>query len=392
MKYRLDPRSGKELSVLGFGCMRFPRRAVATDKEKVEKLIISAIERGVNYFDTAYIYPESEAVLGEVLAKNNVRSKVYLATKLPHGRCKSIEDAEKIFSEQLSRLRTDHIDYYLIHNISKPESWGKLKAIGIEEWIAAKKQNGQIGQIGFSFHGSQDEYMQLLDAYDWDFVQIQYNYMDENYQAGRAGVEKAAQKGLPVIVMEPLLGGKLATGLPREVDKIFKAANPERSAVSWAMSWLLDQSAVTVVLSGMNAMEQLDENIAIADLSEPGMLSAQEAAVFEPVAEAFKRHYKVDCTGCNYCMPCPSGVNIPGCFSAYNARYAMGYYAGMQMYVLNSGMSNKKGSNARSCTKCGACEKKCPQHIRIIAELEAVAKKMEPWYVRGAMAVVRKFM
>ena len=391
MQYRLDKKSGNELSILGFGCMRYPRRMGITDKDKTEALIISAIDRGVNYFDTAYSYMDSEAVLGEILHKHGVRSKIFLATKLPHQRCRTYEDFDRLFSEQLGRLKTDYIDYYLIHNISEPLAWERLCELGIREWIGEKKRAGQIHQIGFSFHGMQAGFMSLLDVYDWDFCQIQYNYLDENYQAGRAGLMKAYGMGLPVIIMEPLLGGKLATGLPKEAERQFKAADGSRTPASWALCWLWNQAETTVVLSGMNSFEQLEDNITTAAEARPGMLSEGEAAVFEPVIAAFKTTYKVPCTGCNYCMPCPSSVNIPGCFSAYNASYALGFAAAIPMYVTSIGANHpEKNYSSRNCKKCGACEQKCPQHIEIMKSLEDVTKRMEPFWFDAVMRIVRR--
>jgi predicted aldo/keto reductase-like oxidoreductase len=393
MRYRRDPKSGNELSALGFGCMRFPRMLGMTDRDKTAALLLSAVERGVNYLDTAYVYPESEVVLGDILHKNNLRPKIFLATKLPHQKCRASEDFERLFQEQLERLKTDYIDYYLIHNLPSPVLWQRLCGLGIEAWIAEKKASGQIRQIGFSFHGAQPDFLALLDAYDWDFCQIQYNYMDENYQAGRAGLERAQEKGLPVIIMEPLLGGKLATGLPREATRRFKEANPSRSLASWAFRWLWNQPGVTVVLSGMNSIEQLDDNIASAAEAEPGMLSAEETAVFAPVIAAFSAAYKVPCTGCNYCMPCPNGVNIPGCFAAYNASYAVGFVPAMQSYVTSTAVNHPGESHgSKACVRCGACEKKCPQHIEIMNSLERVTKRMEPFWFGALLWVIRRFV
>ena len=392
MQYRVDQKSGAELSALGFGCMRFPRRVAVTDKQKTEALILSAIERGVNYFDTAYNYPESEVVLGEILNKNEVRSKVFIASKLPHQKCKTTEDFDRLFTEQLKRLKTDHIDYYLIHNLSEVTAWERLCDLGIESWIREKKQQGQIGQIGFSFHGMQAAFMSLLDAFDWEFCQIQYNYMNENYQAGREGLIKAHSMGMPVIVMEPLLGGKLATGLPKEAERQFKAVDASRTPASWALRWLWNQPEVTVVLSGMNSFEQLDDNIATASDAGVGKLSEPEAAVFDPVIAAFKKSEKIPCTGCNYCMPCPNRVNIPGCFAAYNASYSLGFITSITMYITGIGANHpEKNYSGRNCIRCGACEKKCPQHIKIMDGLEDVTRRMEPFWFNGLMRMIRRF-
>jgi len=373
--------------------MRFPRTVGITDRKKTEAQILKAIECGVNYFDTAYNYPESEVVLGDILHKNDMRSHVFIATKLPYTRCKVYEDFDRLFEEQLKRLQTTYIDYYLIHSLSEVLGWKKLCDLGIEHWIAEKKLAGTIRQIGFSFHGLQSEFIALLDAYDWDFAMIQYNYFNENYQAGRAGLEKAHDMGLPIIVMEPLLGGKLATGLPKEAVGYFKAVDSSRTPAAWALDWLWDQPGVTVVLSGMNKDEYIDENIALASRAQPDMLSEQELAVFGPVIAALKKSYKVPCTGCNYCMPCPSKVDIPGSFAAYNASYSLGFIAAIPMYVTGVGTSHtEKNYSGRRCTKCGVCEKLCPQNIEIMKSLEDVTKRMEPFWFNAAMWVARKVM
>jgi len=388
MQYNIDNKTGNKLSVLGFGCMRFP-----LDRKKTEQLIVAAVNAGVNYFDTAYVYGNSESVLGEILSSNNIRDKIYLATKLPHQRCHNYEDFDKLFQVQLKRLKTDHIDYYLIHNISETVSWQRLCDIGIVDWIADKKANGHISRIGFSFHGAQDGFMELLDAYDWDFCQIQYNYMDENYQAGRAGLRKAHEKGMPVIIMEPLLGGKLANGLPPKATRLFRNANEERSPASWALSWLWNQPEVSVVLSGMNSMDQLNDNLATAMTAKPGMLSEAEAAVFAPVISSFREAYKVPCTGCNYCMPCPHRVNISGCFAAYNTYCTMGLIPGFTQYITGTGANHpEKQTMARNCVGCGACEEKCPQHIGIAKALKDVKKRMEPFWLDVALWIARKLI
>jgi len=393
MQYRDDEKSGNTLSILGFGCMRFPRGLnMKIDMGKTEKLVLSAIERGVNYFDTAYVYGSSEPVLGEVLLKNGIRDKINIATKLPHQQCKSYEDFGRIFSEQLRRLHTDHIDYYLIHNLSSKEGWDILARLGIEKWISSMKESGQIRRIGFSFHGAQNEFMSLLDAFPWEFCQIQYNYMNETYQAGREGLHRAHDKGLPVIVMEPLLGGKLATGLPKKAVKVFSEASSGLTPAGWAMRWLWDQPEVTVALSGMNAEDQLDDNIRTAETATPNMLTEAEVAAFSQVVSIFKESYKIPCTGCNYCMPCPHKVNIPGCFASYNASYATGIVSGLMLYATSTG-SIHPGENfsGRSCVKCGQCEKKCPQHIPIMKSLEAVTKRLEPFWFKPALSIFNKF-
>lgn len=391
MKYRKDDRSGNLLSVLGYGCMRFPRTLGRIDMAKSEQLILEAVDKGINYFDTAYIYMGSEEVLGTILHKHQLRTKVFVATKLPHGRCRTYEDFDQLLHEQLTHLKTDYIDYYLIHNIGDLKSWERLTALGIEAWIKQQKEKGTIRQIGFSFHGPQAEFMALLAAYDWDFCQIQYNYMNTNYQAGTAGLKAAAAKNIPVIIMEPLLGGKLATGVPKKALERFKEADSNASPASWGLRWLWNQPEVTVVLSGMNQKEQLDDNLKTADNAAANQFTQEHEQLFQQVTEIFEEAYKVPCTGCNYCMPCPHHVNIPGCFTAYNMCSAVGWFSGIQQYAIGANiLQPAKSRGAGKCRRCGQCEKKCPQHIPIMDSLTDVKKKLEPFWLMSIIKVFNK--
>jgi predicted aldo/keto reductase-like oxidoreductase len=393
MEYRTDGLSGNELSILGLGCMRFAQRPPGQiDMEKAERLVRAAIDGGVNYLDTAYVYGDSEQAVGSILAKDGLRDRVFLATKLPHYQCKSVEDFERIFRTQLERLKTDHIDYYLIHNLSDISQWDRVRCIFIEDWIAKKKESGEIGRIGFSYHGKRDGFAELLDSWQWDFCQIQYNYMNENYQAGRSGLEMAHERGLPVIVMEPLLGGKLATNLPKKALAAIEGRNPRLSPAAWAFRWLWDQPGVTVCLSGMNSLEQLEDNLAAADKASPGCLSDEERKLYPAIVAAISESYPVPCTGCNYCMPCPTGVSIPECFAALNIRASMGIVAGMQSYMTSTGIRPGSSSRASACVRCGRCEKLCPQHIPIMDSLVKVRKKMEPLWFKPIMRIISRVM
>lgn len=390
MQFREDKRSGNQLSVLGFGCMRLPRGISGIDMKKSEQIILRAIENGVNYFDTAYLYPGSEAALGKILADNDMREKVYIATKLPLGNCKKPGDFDHYFNIQLEKLQTGYIDYYLMHNINSLSQWQYLCDLGIEDWIRQRQSDGTIRQIGFSFHGTSKEFIKVLDAFDWDFCQIQYNYSDENYQAGVAGLRRAAEKDMPVIIMEPLLGGKLATGLPKEAEAVFRKANAKYSPAAWALRWLLNQPEVTVILSGMNSDEQVQENLATSNAATPGMLTEEEHEAYQNVVEIFRKTYKITCTGCGYCLPCPQDVNIPGCFAAYNSSYGMGRIVGIMQYVTGTAAHRTKNQMASKCTGCGNCEKQCPQHIEIRSALKDVERRMEPFYFKAAMAIMRR--
>ena len=389
MQYRLD-KYGNAISVLGFGCMRFPRKSGAIDMEQTEQQLVAAIEAGINYLDTAYIYPGSEAAVGEILAKNGLRDKVYIATKLPHYFIKSRKDMEKKFAEELKRLQTDHIDYYLMHMLTDVQTWEKLKGIGILEFLEEKKQSGAIRQVGFSYHGGSDMFCKLLDAYDWDLCQIQYNYMDEHTQAGRRGLQYAHEKGLPVIIMEPLRGGRLANNLPKEALQAF-AEHPEGyTPAGWSFRWLWDQKEVTCILSGMNSMQMLEENLASADSARVGDFGEKEQQMLQNVVKAINAKMKVGCTGCGYCMPCPKGVDIPGMFAAYNRRYSEGKFAGLKEHFMCSAV-RKDSTAAYHCIGCGKCESHCPQGIPIRQKLKEAGKELEGPVYRVARKAVEIF-
>ena len=376
MIYRKD-KYGNDISLLGFGCMRFPRTAIGkTDVEETEREIMAAIEAGVNYFDTAYIYPESEAVLGTILHKHGIRKKVKIATKLPHYLIKSKEDMEKTFQEELRRLKTDYVDYYLMHMLADPDTWNSLVELGIKDWIAEKKEKGVIRQIGFSYHGNSHVFCQLVDVFDWDFCQIQYNYMDEHTQAGRRGLNYAHEKGLAVIIMEPLRGGRLVNRLPQEAKKIFETYEKKHTPAQWAFKWLFNQPEVTCVLSGMNSMDMVLDNVHTASTTEIGELSDADNAMLQSVVEQINSKMKVGCTGCGYCMPCPMGVDIPGSFAAYNRRYTESKFWGLADYFMATGL-RKNSAAVSNCIGCGKCEAHCPQGLSIRQELKKVEKTME---------------
>ncbi len=397
MQYKINPKNGDKLSILGYGCMRFGGDSLVTsftggfDAKKAEKLIVSAVNQGINYFDTAYLYAGSEEVLGNTLKKHGLREKVSIATKMPLILCRKAEDLDRFFEVHLKRLQTDYIDYYLLHMLADRKTWETLCQWGIREWAGEKKRSGQIRNFGFSFHGAQDEFLAILDAYDWDFCQIQYNYSDENYQAGVTGLRAAAAKGIPVMIMEPLLGGKLAKNLPAAAVERFQQANPELSPADWAFRWLYAQPEVTVVLSGMNEQFQLDENVRLAELVSLEPLREKDRAAIQDVREIFNSSYKVHCTGCHYCMPCPAGVNIPACFTAYNARYSISKGQGMLQYYMSTLMSDKP-SYASLCMQCGKCETHCPQNLPIRECLQSVAKEFEDPIFKAAKAVMPLFL
>lgn len=380
MQYRTNPKNGDEISRLGFGCMRFNK-----DEKEVERQIRYAIEQGVNYFDTAYVYINSEEILGRILAKDGLRNQVKIATKLPQYLIKRKGDIEKYFQIELKRLQTDYIDYYLMHMMTDLSSWQRLVGLGIEQWIAEKKKSGQIRNIGFSFHGIQPEFMGLVDAYDWDFCMIQYNYLDEFNQAGKGGLEYAGDKGIPVIVMEPLRGGTLVKNLPRKAAELWEKAPVKRSPADWGLRWVLSHPQVLCVLSGMGTQEMVEENITTASDATANVLTNEESKLYKEVCTIIREATKVPCTGCGYCMPCPKGVDIPMCFASLNDTAIKGKMGSMYWYILMT-----KGHNASLCVKCGLCEKKCPQAIPIREKIKQTQKELEGFPYRPMRFVISK--
>ncbi|MBR1828663.1 MAG: aldo/keto reductase [Atopobiaceae bacterium] len=389
MQYR-KYRQGNDVSILGFGCMRFTRKGAGIDYEKAEAEILRAIDLGVNYFDTAYLYPGSEELLGEVLARNGKRDQVRIATKLPQYMVKTAGMIDRFFDEELSRLQTDHVDYYLMHMVTDVSQWEKLQRLGIEEWIAAKKESGAIGQIGFSYHGATEGFLKMLNAYDWDFCQIQYNYLDEHAQAGRAGLMTAAEKGIPVIIMEPLRGGKLVDLLPERGRELVAKNSHGWTAAEMAFRWLWNQPQVTVVLSGMNSLVMLEENCRVASEVEPNTWTDADFALVADVCAAINERVKVGCTGCGYCMPCLKGVDIPALFRCWNEMYTEGKNEGRKEYWQTVSLRREKAF-ARQCVKCGKCESHCPQGIPIRELIHVADRELRPLPWRVAGDVMRAF-
>ena len=329
--------------------------------------------------------------MGEILEKNSLRDKVHIATKLPHYLIRSYAGLDKLFHEELRRLRTDYVDYYLMHMLNDVDAWNRLKEMGIEQWIAEKKASGQIRQVGFSYHGNSEMFCKILDAYDWDFCQIQYNYLDEHSQAGRRGLRYAHSKGIPVVIMEPLRGGRLVQLLPEKAKRLFEEYPVKRSPAQWGLRWLWDQKEVTVVLSGMSSEEMIRENISTACETEPGTLTDQDRELYAQVVRAIHETVKVGCTGCGYCQPCPMGVDIPGTFAAYN-RWCSENKGGAFMDYLKCTTMRKNSTAASNCIGCGKCEQHCPQGIPIRQELKAAQKALETPVYRVADKVLGWFV
>ena len=389
MRYRSD-RYGDLISQLGFGCMRFSKKGNAIDYDAVEKQVLLAIEKGINYFDTAYIYPGSEECLGRVLEKLHCRDKVNIATKLPQYIMKSSAGIDKTFAEELSRLRTDHIDYYLMHMFTDIVEWENLKKLGIEEKIAQWKAEGKIRNIGFSFHGNTDMFIKILNAYDWDFCQIQYNYQDENTQAGRKGLMAAAEKKIPVMIMEPLRGGKLVN-LPENAKKVLASDGNGYSPAEIGLRWLWNQPEVTCVLSGMNSEEMITENARIASEAGAGQFTEADFAAVKKIKAILREKEKVGCTGCRYCQPCPKGVDIPGNFYYYNLMYMEKKTASRLEFARVMGLRKEAGF-ASQCIGCGKCEQHCPQHLDIREKLKEADKALRPLPYKVGIDIARKIM
>ena len=380
MKYRDFGKTGYKVSALGFGAMRLPSSGGPMNPSEPEsvKLIRYAIDSGINYIDTAYGYGggKSEVIVGKALL-DGYRQKVRIATKMPSPQIQKTEDFERIFNEQLTRLQTDKIDFYLAHGLNKA-SWIKMRDLGYLPFLEKKMAEGRIGQPGFSFHDTFDALKEIIDAYSgWKFCQVQYNYMDINFQGGTRGIKYAAEKGLGVVVMEPLRGGRLAKEPPKEIADVWASATTKRTPAEWGLLWVWEHPEVSLVLSGMSATPQVTENVAIAGRSGPGALNAEELGLFDKVRKAYHKLMPVPCTACRYCMPCPSGVDIPKLFELYND--AVMYDDPVMARMQYSGrMGLKVEQRADKCTECRECVEKCPQHIEVPVELKKVHAHLLP--------------
>jgi uncharacterized protein len=369
MQYRKFGKVNESVSALGFGCMRLPMLQDGTiNEEEAIKQIRHAIDNGVNYIDTAYGYHNgaSELLVAKAL-KDGYREKVYLADKNPVWYVKTYEDFGRLLNEQLDKLQTDHIDFYLMHALNKG-SWENIKNLDVFKFIEEAKADGRIKYAGFSFHDEQEVFMDIVDAYDWDFCQIQYNYMDEYNQAGLAGLKRAAERGMAVVIMEPLLGGKLANVPPKEIQEIWDEADVKKTPAEWALRWLWNQPEVTVILSGMNSYAMIDENMRTASDAQVNSLTEKELELVNRVKARYKELTRVSCTACKYCMPCPAGVDIPGNFAVYNQAAVYNDWKGCSWSYNN--MEEKKRASA--CVECGKCEKVCPQALTIRQYLKDV--------------------
>ncbi len=383
MLYRKLGKTGCEVSALGFGCMRFPIVGGASavdlfnpnkpiDEKLAGEMIDTAIDHGINYFDTAYPYHggQSEGFVGKTLKPH--REKLFLATKLPtwlvHGR----DDFERILGEQLTRLETDYLDFYLLHGLNR-QAWASMKELGALDFLSRALAEGRIRYAGFSFHDDVKIFKEIVDSYDWAMCLIQYNYFDENYQAGKEGLAYAASRGLGVVVMEPLRGGRLVDRIPEEVQKLWDSAPVKRTPAEWALRWVWNHSEVAAALSGMSSMAQLIENIRIAEGASADALSESELQLITRVRESYQSMLQIGCTGCAYCMPCPQGVNIPLNFSLYNDTF-MFKDEDLNLMLYNHMLTPEQ--KASNCAECGECEEHCPQQIKVPEELQKVHARL----------------
>jgi len=402
MQYRKMPKSDDELSALGFGCMRLPAKGNGTgmtssiDIEESKRQIMHAIDNGVNYLDTAWPYHRgaSESFLGEhILSDKETRDKVYIATKLPCFIIGKSQKFDEIFNRQLEKLKVDYIDYYLLHSL-EGLTWDKMVKLGIIDWMDKVKAEGKVRHIGFSFHGRHEDFIRIVDSYDFDFTQVQFNILDENYQAGIKGIEYASQKGLGIIVMEPLRGGSLVGKIPTEVQQIYDTAKIKRSAADWALRWIYNHPQVTLVLSGMNKIEHIDENIKVASETAANSLTDKEQQIIKEVRDKYLEILTIGCTGCAYCMPCTVGIDIPATLKNLNDYHMFSKSGARVQQMLYAGISTNDGKPhyASSCIECGKCEKKCPQNLEIIQALSQVSKEIEGPGMKAIAAVARPIM
>ena len=412
MLYRRLPATGEKISALGFGCMRFPRRGVSIDEARSERLLATAIDYGVNFYDAAYIYLGCEKALGKGLANLGARGRVKISTKLPIMFVKNKREIEEAFEKQLKRLNTEYIDFYLAHSLTSYADLARLIEKGYLDFIESERARGRILNTGFSFHGNTHDFRLIADAYPWEICMIQYNYLDEHYQAGIEGLEYAAAKGIGVVAMEPLKGGLLGSRMPRAAQRVFEqncGQSDCKSPAELAMRWIWQHPSVTCLISGMGEERFIEDNCrtvfalgtaAAAAGSSPGSgggdilmpvaLSGAETKAVESIRKFFDVNLSVPCTSCAYCMPCPNGVDIPTCFYWYNIRKEL--FSNIHYIVATEGAVNNRPSKASLCTGCRACEKHCPQNIEISRHMKEAARKLEKAWLRVPVRMALKSM
>lgn len=402
MQYRTMPNSDEKLSALGYGCMRLPAPKgkkvtifSSIDKERAAKQIRYAIDQGVNYLDTAYPYHggTSEKFLGEYVLKDGYREKVNIATKLPCMTINKKEKLEETFNKQLQNLQVDYFDYYLLHSLTGI-SWDKMLSLGIIEFMDKIRKEGKVRHMGFSFHDSKEEFIRIVDGYNWEFAMVQFNILDEYAQASIEGIKYAHSKGLGIIAMEPLRGGTLAGNIPNEAKKIYDNAPVKRTPADWALRWILNHPEITMVLSGMNNDEHINENIRITSEVSPNSLTENDLSIIDNFKKTYLKSMVVGCTGCAYCMPCPVGINIPSALLNLNTYHMSSKLEPKIMHMLSAGVQTKDGKPhwTNSCIKCGQCEKICPQGLKICETFKHVQKDLEGYGVKTLAKILRGIM
>jgi predicted aldo/keto reductase-like oxidoreductase len=370
MQYRTFGQLDWQPSALGFGAMRLPvldDDSAQIDEPEAMRMVRYAVDHGVNYLDTAYPYHEghSEAFLGRAL-QDGYRERVKLATKMPCWLVETFDDFDKYLDEQLERLQTDHVDFYLLHALNE-KTWPKMRDLNVFDWAEKAISDGRFHYLGFSFHDEYEVFLDIVDGYDgWTFCQIQYNYMDEAHQAGTRGLEYAAEKGLAVVVMEPIRGGRLSINPPAPILELWGTASRQRTSADWALQWVWNHPQVSLLLSGMSTREQVEQNIASAGQSGPGVLSDEELDLVTRVRDMYRELCPIPCTDCKYCLPCPSGVNIPRIFTIYNEAIMYNEHRSARMFY--GWLAEEE--RAPACEQCGQCEALCPQGIAIAEWLE----------------------
>ena len=394
MKYKTIPKTQDKISQLGFGAMRLDSNPKNLDKNK--KLIKHAIDNGINLIDTAYLYEngKNEQTIGKVLKELNYRDKVKISTKMNRLKINTSKDMEEMLNEQLKNLQTEYIDYYFIHNLTGYKDLEKLKQIKLYEFLEEKKSQKIIKNIGFSYHGSYTDFIKIVDDYNWDMSLIQYNYMDETYQAGIKGIQYLTKKGIGIFIMEPLKGGMLAGKMPQSLEHLIKTKT-NKTKIELALKWILQNQNITCILSGMTDEKMITDNIKITQDETP--LKTEDLEVINQIKEEISKLNKINCTGCNYCMPCPEDIYIPECFKLYNEKYLFnekhyGINAATINYIGNlMGVTGEK-HDASLCTKCGKCIRECPQHINIPRELNNVNKGFHTRIFKPLIPLFRKLM
>lgn len=402
MEYRKSPRNGEEISLLGFGAMRLKSDKGNIDLDAARDQIKYAVENGINYFDTAYLYGNgsgsNERALGQILEELGCRDKVYISTKMNRMAIHSRSDMDEMFKSQLENLRTDYIDFYFLHNVLSYEDVIALKDLGILDFIRENKQAGKIRNMGFSYHGPYGDFEKIIDEFDWDVTLLQYNYLDNNIQAGLKGIQLANKNDMAVIIMEPLKGGLLANTMPREVEDLIQSSNTNRSNVDLAFNWIYDTPEITCVLSGMNSVEMVKDNIEIADSHLTNPLNEEELELISNMKDVLLKLNKINCTGCNYCMPCPQTINIPEIFKLYNDKNlfpenkSFGMHHTFMLYAGNILGATGQAHDASLCVDCGLCTSKCPQQLPIPKLIREVDSSYHGKFVRTFMPIIKRIM